>query len=43
MPTARNRLTRLRQKGYIGFAPDGPRRGSRVEYIATDKIDTLEP
>lgn len=42
VPTARNRLTRLRQKGYIAFAPAGPRRGSRVEYVATDKIDTLE-
>lgn len=42
VPTARNRLTRLRQKGYIAFAPDGPTRGPRVEYIATDKIDTLE-
>ena len=42
VPTARNRLTRLRQKGFITFAPDGPRRGPRVEYVATDKIDTLE-
>ncbi len=42
VPTARNRLTRLRQKGYITFAPEGPRRGPRVEYIATDKIETLE-
>jgi ATP-dependent DNA helicase RecG len=42
VPTARNRLTRLREKGYIAFAPGGPKRGPRVEYIATDKIDTLE-
>lgn len=42
MATARNRLTRLRQKGYITFAPDGPRRGPHVEYIATGVIDTLE-
>jgi ATP-dependent DNA helicase RecG len=31
--TARNRLTRLRTRGLIDFAPDSPRRGSGVQYV----------
>lgn len=30
---ARNRLTRLRRKGLIDFAPDSPRRGAKVVYV----------
>lgn len=41
--TARNRLTRLRKRGYIAIDPDGPKRGPLVEYVATTKIDELEP
>jgi ATP-dependent DNA helicase RecG len=37
--TARNRLTRLRQKGWIDFAPDSPRRGPDVVYVKLDKLD----
>lgn len=37
--TARNRLTRLRKKGYIEIDPAGPSRGPNVEYIATRKVD----
>lgn len=33
--TARNRLVRLRRKGWIDFAPGSPRRGPKVEYHAT--------
>jgi ATP-dependent DNA helicase RecG len=40
--TARNRLTRLRKKGYIEIDPDGPSRGPRVEYVATDKLDEID-
>lgn len=40
--TARNRLTRLRTKGYIEIDPDGPRRGPLVEYIATDRVDEID-
>lgn len=40
--TARNRLTRLRKKGYIEIDPDGPSRGPRVEYIATHKLDEID-
>jgi ATP-dependent DNA helicase RecG len=40
--TARNRLTRMRGKGWIEFAPESPRRGPHVEYVATAKIDALE-
>jgi ATP-dependent DNA helicase RecG len=43
LATARNRLTRLRKQGYIAIDPDGPRRGPRVDYVATDKIDDVEP
>jgi ATP-dependent DNA helicase RecG len=39
--TARNRLTRMRRKGWIEFAPDSPTRGPNVEYAATAKIDAL--
>jgi ATP-dependent DNA helicase RecG len=39
VPTARNRLTRMRRKGWIEFAPDSPKRGPNVEYIATGAID----
>ncbi|WP_445148502.1 RNA-binding domain-containing protein [Baekduia sp. Peel2402] len=37
--TARNRLTRLRKKGYITIDPDGPKRGPLVEYVATNTVD----
>ncbi|WP_104132183.1 RNA-binding domain-containing protein [Cryobacterium sp. M91] len=33
--TARNRLTRLRTRKLIDFAPDSPRRGPMVVYVAT--------
>ncbi|MGH3924023.1 MAG: ATP-binding protein, partial [Pseudonocardiaceae bacterium] len=33
--TARNRLTRLRKRGLIDFAPDSPRRGPHVVYVRT--------
>jgi ATP-dependent DNA helicase RecG len=39
--TARNRLTRMRRKGWIEFAPGSPQRGPNVEYAATEKIDAL--
>jgi len=42
VPTARNRLTRMRKLGWIDFAPDSPRRGPNVEYVALDAIDALE-
>lgn len=42
IPTARNRLTRLRKRGLIDFAPDSPRRGSAVVYVKTDKLDGIE-
>lgn len=37
--TARNRLTRLRTRGYITIDPKGPKRGPLVEYVATAKVD----
>ncbi|WP_272476372.1 RNA-binding domain-containing protein [Baekduia alba] len=40
--TARNRLTRLRNRGYIKIDPDGPKRGPLVEYVATEKVDGIE-
>jgi ATP-dependent DNA helicase RecG len=40
--TARNRLTRLRNKGYIKIDPEGPSRGPLVEYVATEKVDEIE-
>jgi ATP-dependent DNA helicase RecG len=40
--TARNRLTRLRNRGYITIDPKGPKRGPLVEYVATAKIDEVE-
>lgn len=40
--TARNRLTRLRKKGYIKIDPAGPSRGPLVEYVATEKVDEIE-
>jgi ATP-dependent DNA helicase RecG len=40
--TARNRLTRLRKRGYITIDPEGPKRGPLVEYVATAKIDAVE-
>ncbi len=40
--TARNRLTRMRRKGLIEFAPDSPTRGPNVEYAATPKIDAVD-
>jgi len=40
--TARNRLTRLRKRGYITIDPEGPRRGPLVEYVATPKLDEAE-
>lgn len=42
VPTARNRLTRLRRKGWITFAPGGPTRGPHVEYVATELVDSLD-
>lgn len=39
--TARNRLTRMRRKGWIAFAAGSPKRGPHVEYAATDAIDAL--
>jgi len=36
---ARNRLARMRTKGWIDFAPDSPRRGSEVVYIKLPKLD----
>ncbi|WP_062355681.1 RNA-binding domain-containing protein [Herbidospora yilanensis] len=43
--TARNRLTRLRRKGLIDFAPDSPRRGAKVVYVrsATFPGETTVP
>jgi ATP-dependent DNA helicase RecG len=41
--TARNRLTRLRQRGWIDFAPDSPRRGPEVVYVKLDKLDEAPP
>lgn len=35
--TARNRLKRLRNKKLIDFAPDSPRRGAMVVYVATEQ------
>ncbi len=40
--TARNRLARLRKRGYIRIDPDGAQRGPLVEYVATEKVDTVE-
>jgi ATP-dependent DNA helicase RecG len=40
--TARNRLSRLRSKGYIDFAPDSPRRGSGVVYVKTATFDEFD-
>ena len=40
--TARNRLTRMRRKDWIEFAPGSPKRGPHVEYSATPKVDSLE-
>lgn len=37
--TARNRLGRLRKKGWIDFAPDSVRRGPDVAYVKLDKLD----
>ena len=42
LATARNRLTRLRTRGYITIDPDGPKRGPLVEYVATEKIDAVD-
>jgi ATP-dependent DNA helicase RecG len=42
VPTARNRLTRLRKRGFITIDPEGPKRGPLVEYVATPKIDEVE-
>lgn len=39
--TARNRLTRLRKKGLIEFAPGSARRGSSVTYVKTERLDAL--
>ncbi len=39
--TARNRLTRLRQRGLIDFVPGSARRGANVAYVKTDKLDAL--
>ena len=42
VPTARNRLARLRQKGWIDFAPESARRGPSVSYVALDALDEVE-
>ena len=42
VPTARNRLTALRRKNWIAFAPDSPKRGPRVEYVKTAVLDALD-
>lgn len=42
VPTARNRLTRMRKKGWIDFAPDSPRRGPNVAYVALEAVDAVE-
>jgi ATP-dependent DNA helicase RecG len=36
---ARDRLTRLRKRGWIDFLPGGPTRGPDVVYVKTDKFD----
>lgn len=38
--TARNRLTSLRKRGLIAFAPDSPRRGPYVVYTKTPSLET---
>ncbi|WP_169807718.1 RNA-binding domain-containing protein [Herbidospora mongoliensis] len=43
LTTARNRLTRLRRRGLIDFAPEGPRRGAHVVYVKTAKFDDISP
>lgn len=40
--TARNRLTRLRKRGFIAIDPAGPKRGPLVEYVATERINDLD-
>lgn len=40
--TARNRLTALRKKDLIAFAPDSSTRGPNVEYVKTEKLDSLD-
>src|SRR5215217_351066 len=42
LATARNRLTRLRNRGYITIDPEGSKRGPLVEYVATSKIDDVD-
>lgn len=42
VPTARNRLTALRKKGLIAFAPGSPTRGRSVEYVKTAALDLLQ-
>ena len=37
--TARNRLSRLRKKGWIDFAPGSLKRGPDVVYMKLDKLD----
>lgn len=39
VPTARNRLARLRRKGWIDFAPDSARRGPEVTYAKQARLD----
>ncbi|MGH3680467.1 MAG: DNA glycosylase AlkZ-like family protein, partial [Natronosporangium sp.] len=41
--TARNRLTSLRRRGLIDFAPDSPRRGPHVIYARTAALDGAGP
>jgi ATP-dependent DNA helicase RecG len=40
--TARNRLTALRKRHLITFAPDSQKRGPYVEYVKTDALDELD-
>jgi ATP-dependent DNA helicase RecG len=41
MATARNRLTALRKRGLIDFAPGSPRRGPQVAYVKTAEFESI--
>lgn len=41
-PTARNRLTRFRKKGWIKFADGSPTRGPNVTYVPTEALDKVK-
>jgi ATP-dependent DNA helicase RecG len=40
--TARNRLTRMRNKGWIDFAPGSAKRGPAVTYVPTPTLDKVD-